>query len=167
MNEESSRKRRRRRTAATPAKISSARKRSIPLVQDVSFDLMHTEKETPVHNAPVLLHLMRRELGIWSRGSMIRWHERMLHDEERKGWRRFARRNLTFRQLQTPPEDAILGIDHTGSYAVALGGYSEREDEPLSFQDHGLFIRLYGTKTNPITYGNSPDLETFPSQSVF
>lgn len=147
MNEELSRKRRRRRTAATPTEASSARKRSIPLIQDVSFHLMHSEKQSHKRNVHIIMHLMRRELGIWSRGGLLRWNEKMLHDEEGEGWRRFARRTLTFRQLQTPAEDAILGIDSTGSYAVALGGYSEREDEPLCFQDHGLFIRLYGTKT--------------------
>jgi hypothetical protein len=107
---------------------------------------VHSEKQVRRQNVHTVLHLMRRELGIWSRGGVLDWQEKMLRDQEGDGWRRFARRTLTFRQLQTPAEDAILGIDSTGSYAVALGGYSEREDEPLCFQDHGLFIRLYGTK---------------------
>ena len=79
----------------------------------------------------------------------------------RKGWRPYASRAIPFTSLQTPANDAILGLDRHGSYVLAL---SDKTSTPLFLlgneagaREHAQRQRQQGDGTNAIANftGNS------------
>ena len=102
---------------------------------------------------PILL--FQRELGL-SRARLQPWQESMISQQSIKTpatkWRPYAHRVFSFRQLRTPAQDAILGIDRTGAYSIALGGQrNDFEDEADGESDSAyleenppLVFRFYG-----------------------
>lgn len=70
----------------------------------------------------ITMLLMQREIGMYG-NAIVRWQEKALKGGKNPHkWKPFAYRKFGFRQLQTPACDAIIGIDRTGSYSIALGG---------------------------------------------
>jgi hypothetical protein len=56
----------------------------------------------------------------------------------RRQWRPYAHRNIPFTRLGTPPSDAVLAMDRTGSYVLSLGTMDN------AFASPGLALRFYG-----------------------
>ena len=99
---------------------------------------------------------------------MTRWQERMIQQQQqpqrkrdvssassiitvnnKRGpspvWRPFAKLELSFRQLQTPVSDVVVGFDVPGDHIIALGGRlhvrvsaTEQPEQPP------FFLRFYG-----------------------
>jgi len=94
----------------------------------------------------VLRLLVEREVG--HAGLPARWQERMLLRSESTGhrakttpeWKEFAKRDIPFRALQTPITSAILGIDQSASYMVAMEGVEDMQSgqRQLCLQFYGL-----------------------------
>jgi hypothetical protein len=58
-------------------------------------------------------------------------------------WRAYITQSFKFHQLGTSVGDAVLGLDPTGSYLVALGEDHARKFEPLNALEHGLHEQDY------------------------
>jgi hypothetical protein len=95
---------------------------------------------------PVLLE--QRRSGIWTRGAKKWQSEALLNFTKkppdrtigRRQWRPYAKSasGVRFTQLGTPPSDAVLALERTGSYALSLGSKDEQYACP------GLALRFYG-----------------------
>jgi len=139
-----------------------------------------TKKES--ESLPSLLYA--RQLGCTSRNrkSSIRWQRRVLtaktttqstfsHDataaatsgRSTYSFRPYAAREISFTSLQTPGEDAVLGLERTGAYLLCLGGdgrgsgsfddFSGSGDETNEDFVPNLTVRLYGVPGPSVYWG--------------
>jgi hypothetical protein len=151
--------------AAAVLVVISRKKKQVPAFREFDFGKDAGPRRIPVkqkartalssNSLPILI--LQRESGLWLSGSKKRkWQQKMLStapqnsDEPDRKWRPYAFRVFSFRQLQTPAQDAILGIDSSGSYAIALGGQrSELDESTQGYMEENppLVFRFYGEKT--------------------
>jgi hypothetical protein len=130
---------------------------------DRDGDLL-ADRKPQFGSLPILLE--SRRSGRWSSGSNIpkmqpQWQSNMLFNVTKKPidpsigrrqWRPYAHRTIPFTRLGTPPSDAVLAMDRTGSYVLSLGSTDGDQNDPRATP--GLALRFYGIPNRNNTDSN-------------
>ncbi|KAG7361089.1 hypothetical protein IV203_036189 [Nitzschia inconspicua] len=148
--------RRRRKRALPKEKEQQPQQRSAPskvdttLLEDeakLSFldpdgDLL-ADRKPKFDSLPLLLETRRSGIGIndmrkWQTKTLLNFTKKPQQSIGRRQWRPYAHRTVPFTRLGTPPGDAVLAMDRTGSYVLSLGTKDNDYASP------GLALRFYG-----------------------
>lgn len=148
---------------------SGTMRSAVPILEDTTFRLERDDpilkkKPVVVRSLPILL--MERQTGFWTKrfGDVTLWQYRMIQEHRQSNyivvprrfgqtaisWRPYAKLEFTFRQLQTPVSDVVIGFDASGDHIVALGGRFDGANgvQPADWQGHLPFaLRFYGMQS--------------------